>query len=184
VDFLRLKGVVENLLERLRIEVQWTAGSSAGFLHPVESAELRTESGELVGTLGTLHPKAQAAYGLKLPVVVAELYPEVLLKAAHRPLKFQPFESHSGTTRDVNIVVAEKFLHADVLAALPAKVENLREARLNSVYRGKGVPEGHKALHYTFVYRHADRTLTDDEVNGAHEGVRAGLLKHPSIQIK
>jgi phenylalanyl-tRNA synthetase beta chain len=184
VDFLRLKGVIENLLERLRLEVRWTAGSNAGFLHPVESATLHSESGEFLGVLGTLHPKVQSAYGLKLPVVVAEILPEALRRAPSRPLKFVPFESHSGTTRDVNIVVAEKFLHADVLAALPAKVENLREARLNSVYRGKGVPEGHKALHYTFTYRHADRTLTDDEVNGAHEGVRAALLKNPDLQIK
>jgi phenylalanyl-tRNA synthetase beta chain len=153
-------------------------------LHPVESAELKTSFGELVGTLGTLHPKVQAAYGLKLPVVVAEIYTEVLLRAPRRELKFQAFESHSGTTRDVNIVVAEKFLHADILAALPSKVENLVESRLNSVYRGKGVAEGHKALHYTFTYRHADRTLTDDEVNGAHEGLKSALLKNPDIQIK
>ena len=184
VDFLRLKGVVENLLERLRVDAKWTPGSDAGFLHPVESAAIRTESGELIGTLGTLHPKAQAAYGLKLPVVVAEIHAEALLRAPRRLLKFQPFESHSGSTRDVNVVVAEKFSHAGVLATLPAKVDNLVESRLNSVYRGKGVAEGHKALHYTFTYRHADRTLTDDEVNGAHEGVRAALLKNPDIQIK
>jgi phenylalanyl-tRNA synthetase beta chain len=184
VDFLRLKGVVENLLERLRVDVEWSAGSSAGFLHPVESAALKTESGELLGTLGTLHPKAQAAYGLKLPVVVAEIYPEALLRAPRRALKFKAFASHSGSTRDVNVVVAEAVRHAGILGSLPEKVENLVESRLNSVYRGKGVPEGHKALHYTFTYRHAERTLTDDEVNTAHEGVRAALLKNPDIQIK
>jgi phenylalanyl-tRNA synthetase beta chain len=184
VDFLRLKGVVENLIERLRVEVKWSAGSTAGYLHPVESAELRSESGDLIGTLGTLHPKVQAAYGLKLPVTVAEVYPEALLRAPRRDLKFQAFASHSGSTRDVNVVVAEAMRHAEILASLPEKVENLVDARLNSVYRGKGVPEGHKALHYTFTYRHAERTLTDDEVNGAHEGVRAALLKNPGIQIK
>lgn len=184
VDFLRLKGLVENLLERLRVEIEWAPGSSAGFLHPVESAELKAQSGELAGALGTLHPKVQAAYGLKLPVVLAEIYPEVLLRAPRRELKFKPFASHSGSTRDVNVVVAEAVRHAGILDALPAKVENLVESRLNSVYRGKGVPEGHKALHYTFTYRHAERTLTDDEVNGAHETVRAALLRNPDIQIK
>jgi phenylalanyl-tRNA synthetase beta chain len=184
VDFYRLKGVVENLLERLRLDLAASAGSNAGFLHPVESLELKTASGELAGVLGTLHPKAQAAYGLKLPVVAAELYPEVLLRAERRALKFQAFESHTGTTRDVNVLVAESVTHDAIVAAVPKQVPNLAGVKLNSVYRGAGVAEGHKALHYTFTYRHAERTLTDDEVNGAHEALKAEWTKNPAITIK
>ena len=31
------------------------------------------------------------------------------------------------------------------------------------------VPAGQKSLAYAFTYRHAERTLTDAEVNAAHE---------------
>jgi phenylalanyl-tRNA synthetase beta chain len=40
---------------------------------------------------------------------------------------------------------------------------------LFDVFRGKNVPEGHKSLAYAFTYRHAERTLTDAEVNTAHD---------------
>ena len=185
VGFHRLRGLVENLLETLRVDVSWQEGSKAGFLHPVESAVIHVPGSlEPLAVLGTLHPKAQREYGLKHPVVVAEFNLEALLKAPAKPLKFQAYESHTGSSRDVNVVVVEKFRHADIQGSLRKEVPNLREVRLNSVYRGKGVPEGHKALHYTFVYRHAERTLTDEEVNAAHEGVKAALLANPGIQIK
>jgi phenylalanyl-tRNA synthetase beta chain len=185
VDFARLKGVVEGLLERLRVDLSLEPGSATGYLHPVESATLRDPAtNAIVGVFGSLHPAAQAAYGLKLPVAVAEISLDALLAAPRRALKFTAYETHPGSTRDVNALVPEAVRHADVLAAVPKDIANLRGARLNSVYRGKGVPEGHKALHYTFSYRHAERALTDDEVNAAHAQVVAALSGVPGLAIK
>jgi phenylalanyl-tRNA synthetase beta chain len=187
VDFMRLKGVLENLQERLRVDLTWSAGvgSKAGFLHPIESATLTDPvSGDVVGVLGTLHPKVQAAFGLKLPVVVAELYPTALLAAPHRPLKFQAYATHPASARDVNLVVAEAVRHGDLVSLVPKAVPNLLATRLNSVYRGKGVPEGHKALHYTFTYRHMERALTDEEVGAAHAQVTAALAAADGVVIK
>jgi phenylalanyl-tRNA synthetase beta chain len=175
VDFARLKGVIANLLERLRVDLTWEAGSATGYLHPVESVTLKTAAGDVVGSLGSLHPKVQTDFGLKLPVVVAEISLDALLAAPRRTLKFQAFATHPASTRDVNLLVPEAVRHGDVLAAIPATITNLAGSRLNSVYRGQGVAEGHKALHYTFTYRHAERALTDEEVNAAHSQVTTAL---------
>jgi phenylalanyl-tRNA synthetase beta chain len=74
--------------------------------------------------------------------------------------------------------------HAEVLAALPASVPHLESTSLNSIYRGQGVPENHKALHYTFTYRHSDRALTDDEVSASHAKVVGALSGIPGLTIK
>jgi phenylalanyl-tRNA synthetase beta chain len=37
------------------------------------------------------------------------------------------------------------------------------------IFRGKSIAAGQKSVAYAFTYRHADRTLTDAEVNAAHE---------------
>jgi len=39
---------------------------------------------------------------------------------------------------------------------------------LFDVFRGKNVPEGQKSLAYAFIYRSAEKTLTDAEVNTSH----------------
>ncbi len=185
VDFARLKGVMTNLLARLRVDLAWEAGSATGYLHPVESVTLKQGvSGVVVGAFGTLHPKVQAAYGLKLPVMVAELSLDALLAASRRAHRFQAFATHPASTRDVNLVLPEPVRHGDVLAAIPADVPFLAGTRLNSVYRGQGVPEGHKALHYTFTYRHLERALTDDEVTASHTRVTAALAGVEGAVIK
>jgi phenylalanyl-tRNA synthetase beta chain len=40
---------------------------------------------------------------------------------------------------------------------------------LFDVFRGRNVPEGRKSVAYSFTYRHSERTLTDAEVNEAHD---------------
>ncbi len=45
----------------------------------------------------------------------------------------------------------------------------LESVRLFDVYRGKGVEPGKKSMAFELVYRAADRTLTTEEVESAHE---------------
>ena len=68
------------------------------------------------------------------------------------------------------MLVPEGTSHAAVLLAVrQAKVSNLEAVELFDVFRGKNVPEGQKSMAYALTYRAADRTLTDAEVNAAHE---------------
>jgi phenylalanyl-tRNA synthetase beta chain len=46
------------------------------------------------------------------------------------------------------------------------------------------VPPGKKSLAYAISYRAADRTLTDDEVNDAHDVVRARLLDRFGLSLR
>ena len=52
------------------------------------------------------------------------------------------------------------------------------------VYQGKGLPEGKKSLAFSLVFRSADRTLTDDEVNGAFTKIQEQVMQANSWQIR
>ena len=67
------------------------------------------------------------------------------------------------------MLVPEATTHDAVLQTVKqAKAANLESVELFDVFRGKNVPEGQKSLAYAFIYRAAEKTLTDAEVNAAH----------------
>jgi len=55
---------------------------------------------------------------------------------------------------------------------------------LFDVFRGKGVPDGQKSLAYAFTYRAADKTLTDADVNSAHEKVLEALKTLLKVELR
>ena len=61
---------------------------------------------------------------------------------------------------------------ADIRSASGELLDGLR---LFDVYEGKGIPEGFRSLAYTLSYRAAERTLRDEEVDGAHNALREAL---------
>jgi phenylalanyl-tRNA synthetase beta chain len=72
-----------------------------------------------------------------------------------------------------------------VLSAVKqAKRASLESVELFDVVRGKNASEGHKSVAYAFTYRHAERTLTDAEVNAAHEKVVAQLKQGLQATIR
>jgi phenylalanyl-tRNA synthetase beta chain len=71
-----------------------------------------------------------------------------------------------------------------VLAVKQARPANLESAELFDVFRGKNVPAGQKSVAYAFTYRHWERTLTDAEVNAAHEKLVGQLKQLPGVTIR
>jgi phenylalanyl-tRNA synthetase beta chain len=65
-----------------------------------------------------------------------------------------------------------------------AKPANLEGVELFDVFRGKNVPPGQKSVAYAFTYRHGERTLTDAEVNAAHEKLVVQLKQRLQAAVR
>jgi phenylalanyl-tRNA synthetase beta chain len=170
VDAADLKGLTEDLLEQfgLRgIAFGKRAGSTALFL---ESAAV-TLGGKLpLGELGQLLPALAKKYDLRDAVFLAEFNLDLLLAKRNPAKSFKALPQFPSSRRDVAMLVPETVTHDAVLQSVKqAKPANLESVDLFDVFRGKGIPEGQKSLAYAFTYRGADKTLTDVEVNAAHE---------------
>ena len=83
------------------------------------------------------------------------------------------------------MIVPDAVTHEAVLSAVKqAKPANLDSVELFDVFRGKHVPEGQKSLAYAFTYRAADKTLTDADVNSAHEKVLETLKAQLKVELR
>lgn len=170
-DIYDLKGVLEDLLQQVGLRgIAFTRRNEPGGLY-LESASLQL--GKLsLGELGQLSPLLAKQYDLRDGVFLAELSLDLLLAKRNPTKSFKPLPAFPSIRRDIAILVPEAITHEGVLNAVrQTKPQNLEGVELFDVFRGKNVPAGQKSMAYAFTYRATDRTLTDAEVNTAHDKV-------------
>ena len=178
-DFFDLKGVVESLAADLHLPgVAFQPFRNARYLHLGRAAVLQV-NGQAVGELGELHPTVAASFGLgDRAVQVAELDLEAILAAVPERYAYRPVPSTPPAKRDIAVIVPDDTPAEKVLAELRAAGGDLlTDAVLFDVYTGESVPAGTKSLAFALVYQAADKTLTDKEIEKAHQKVE-GRLRH------
>jgi len=184
-DAYDLKGLVEEFIEQFGLRgvaFGKRAESTALFL---ESAAV-TLGGKLpLGELGQLLPTLAKKYDLRDAVFLAEFNLDLLLSKRNASKSFKALPQFPSSRRDVAMLVPETVTHEAVLQSVKqAKAANLETVELFDVFRGKGIPEGQKSLAYAFTYRAADKTLTDADVNSAHEKVLETLKTQLKAELR
>ncbi|HAM71660.1 MAG TPA: phenylalanine--tRNA ligase subunit beta [Verrucomicrobiales bacterium] len=172
-DLYDLKGALEELFDQFGLR-------GVAFSRRPEGGAFYLESGQaqlgrqVLGEFGQLSPLLGRKHDLRDRVLLAELNLDLLLARRNAARSFKPLPAFPSIRRDIAMVVPEATTHEAVLAAVrSAKPSNLEAVELFDIFRGKNVPEGQKSVAYAFTYRAPDRTLTDAEVNAAHEKVVA-----------
>ncbi|MBX7106686.1 MAG: phenylalanine--tRNA ligase subunit beta, partial [Gemmataceae bacterium] len=178
LDFFDLKGIVEGLVRDLHLENTAIRVAQAAHLHPGKSAQL-VVGDVVIGTFGELHPKAAAAFELaRKTVLVGEFDLTGLLGARAARFAYSPLAKYPAALRDVAVIVPEATPAETVAAEVRAGGAGLLSGvQLFDVYRGDSIPAGTKSLAFALSYQAADRTLTDKEVDKAHQKIEA-RLKH------
>lgn len=180
VDFYDSKGAVERLLAALlgrdAARVRFASDSSVPYLHPGICASVTLPGGALAGHVGEVHPDTRRAFGLEAPCFAFEL----ALAAFPQPTPAQmgPIPRFPAVTRDISLFVDEYLPAGDVLALIEqAQVPLMERVTVLEEYRDpQKVPAGKKGLLWSITYRSHQSTLTDAEVDSAHEAIVARLV--------
>ena len=169
-DAADLKGIVEDVLEHFGLRGIAFIRRDASTSLLLESASISLGGKLPLGELGQLLPTLAKQYDLRDAVFLAELRLDELLARRSSAKSFKALPPFPASRRDVAMLMPEATTHDAVLSVVrQAKPANLESVELFDVFRGKNVPEGQKSLAYAFTYRGADKTLTDTEVNAAHD---------------
>ncbi len=175
-DFSRLKGMVEFLAQRVGLPaLSWRKGG-APWLKTDAGALLGTD-GKIIGMAGILSPEFAERWEIRQEVAVAEIDLEL---AADPPLaQFEALARFPSVTVDTTVEHPAALSFAELESAVRALAgEWVADIRHEARY----LPGG-DAVRTTlrFVYRHPERSLTQDEVNAAHEDLRQDLAKRLGI---
>ncbi len=178
LDFFDLKGILEALTADLHLANVTYRPVQVPALHPGRAAEL-VGNDRVLGPFGELHPKVAEAFQLGGRSVLAGEIDLEALRAALPPRHlYEAVPRFPAALRDVAVIIEESVPAERVAGEIRAAGgQLLRGLRLFDLYRGESIPAGHKSLAYALTYQADDRTLTDKEVNKAHEKIE-NRLKH------
>ena len=175
-DFFTLKGVVENLLDTLAIrEYDVDAKSDDPTFHPGRCAVL-SKDGEEFGIIGEVHPLVCANYGIKTRVYVGKLKLRKLFAMMDTQRSYVPMPKFPASTRDLALLCDDALPVMTMEKAIKAAAGKILEKiELFDVYKGSQIAQGKKSVAFNISMRASDRTLTDEEVNGAMSKILKAL---------
>lgn len=183
VDVYDAKGIAVEIVERVTQQSATVAhqpeNERAPYLHPRGAAFVLVE-GRVVGSFGPLHPDVVDALDLGGGCVVMELDLRALAQVGTRRPQYKPIPVLPAATRDIALVVSDEIEAGTVGASIQEAAGELCESvELFDLFRGQGIPAGHRSLAFHVVYRDPRaatdpenaKTLTDEEVDRRHKSV-------------
>jgi phenylalanyl-tRNA synthetase beta chain len=188
LTWFEAKGMLESVFQRLGLTVEYQPDRRNPILHPGRTASLWI-SGDRLGTFGQLHPQFRQERGLPDEMYVFEFNLDVMLEPMIQEdtlaSVFQPFSAYPASDRDIAFFAPIKFSVAEIERSIRQVAGTLLESvELFDEYRGANVPAGKRSLAFRLVYRAADRTLTDEDVEPVHQKVRETLEEKFQAELR
>ncbi|AJY73649.1 phenylalanine--tRNA ligase subunit beta [Paenibacillus beijingensis] len=172
VDFYTAKGVLESVFHLLGLsgKIVYAAAQPDQF-HPGRTASvaLQTQLGlETIGYVGQLHPSVQLDNDLD-DTFVLEIDLDAVYEEADFSIEYKALPRYPAIERDIAVVVDSGVEAGALCAAVrEAAGELLESVNVFDVYTGERLGAGKKSVALSLVYRHPERTLTDEEASELH----------------
>jgi len=186
-DILDVKGTVEHLMEGLGF--MGTNGSnSVSFALPTknevekyavaEQSLLLKAEDILIGYLGKISDQVVSNFGIKQDVYFFDLDFDTISSIESQEKAFTPLWVYPSIKRDIALLVPQSISAGELLDAVAGSREKLVEhCEIFDVYEGDNIKEGFKSVAITVVYRSETKTLTEKQVEKAHQKIVEKLTK-------
>ena len=186
VDFFDLKGDLEALLAPQ--QALFEPGGHPAF-HPGRQAQVIVQ-GRVVGHVGELHPRWAQSWGFAQAPVLFEMELDAVMQRSLPTL--QPVGRLHPVERDLAVIVAERWTHAEVMAAIESAPHGglLARAVLFDVFRPKagqvasGIEPGEKSLAVRLYLDGGAATLTDAQIDAAVGAVVQALGQRCAARLR
>lgn len=186
-DFYIVKGVIEAILNDLKIYDYSFVRSSEPFLHPGQSADIYIMDSK-IGYAGALSPTIIDVLDIKAhkpSVIVMEIDIDSIIPYAMQVVKYRPLPRYPYIERDTAIIVDSSLEASMLMKWLKSYPSDLIEDMyIFDVYQGKNIPEGMKSIAFNVRYRALDKTLKDDEIDTLHGSLVDYIIEKTKGQLR
>ena len=150
------------------------------YLHPGVAGEI-VVGDHVVALFGEVHPDTRKRLGVDGPAFAYELDLAKVPLAGPRQMRTIP--KFPSSARDVSILLAADIPAARIEEVITGANQPLVAGfSLREDYRDARLGSGMKSMLWSIAYRAPDRTLTDVEIDKAHEAIVARLVENLPAQ--
>ena len=178
VDIFDAKGIVESLLEKLRLYgsgietgiefLPTPADSCEPFAQKNYAIDLRYKE-QLIGTIGKLSPEVLKSFSIKREVYYFDLNFEMLCSITPAPKSFSALPVYPSVKRDISLVVSADTASGKLVdTVLNSREKLIEKCEVFDIYQGDTIGSGQKSVALSITYRSQTKTLTEKNVEKAH----------------
>lgn len=161
-DFFTLKGRVQQLLSCLGIEAQYKNTTNEYY----STANEIIIGKKKAGIVAEVHPKWLKSFGIKIPVLYANLLWKQIEAAYPEHIQYHEISRFPAAERDLAIVVDKSVTYSEILQATKqAGLAKLQNMDLFDVFESDKLGAGKKSLAMKFVFSDDTKTFTDEEMD-------------------
>jgi phenylalanyl-tRNA synthetase beta chain len=162
------------------IALRVRATRAVAYLHPGVAGEI-VHGDAVVGWFGEVHPDVRKRLGVDGAVFAFDL--ELARLPLAGPAQMQPIPRFPASSRDVSLLLAADIPAARITELIEQVAEPLvHRIRMLEDYRDAKLGDGMKSVLWSIEYRSPERTLTDLEVDRAHESIVSRLVENLPAQ--
>ena len=175
IDFFDIKSIVELFASKLNTNFTYKKATKS-FMHPNICAEI-VQGNTVLGMIGKVHPMVTKNFSIKSDCYYFELNLSKLPAKKFKKIKALP--KFPAALRDLAVLVDKDVPVGEMMTIIKKAGGNmLEEVELFDVYQGEQIEAGKKNVAFNLVFRKAEATMTQNEVNELFDKILAQLNKN------
>jgi len=186
-NFFDLKGIIEEMLEELGIDLKTVSFKRANPLVFVPGNCASIEIGSKpVGILGKVSPEVLRQWDIRKPDIFAGLIDLAKLAGLiDLSRQFKMFSLFPSSRRDISFIAKDEIAVEDIKNAIISKrIPFLSSVSLFDEYRDSRLPEKCRSLSFSLEFNAPERTLKEDEVSKAMQEIKQLLAQDFSVTFR
>jgi phenylalanyl-tRNA synthetase beta chain len=183
IGVFEVRGFLMEMRQRLRLpELQLVPLSAHPFL---KNGWQINCNGQTLGIAGELSVALLKLYEIEVPVFAFELTIENFSALVDWQRTAKAVPRFPAIERDIAIITARDIPAEKVMSTIKAAAgEFLESIRLFDLYTGKQIPRDKKSMAFALLFRAADRSLRDEEVEAWHRQIVRRLEQEVGAQLR
>lgn len=182
LSLLSFKADLESISRNFHVELGFSQKDLPGLANG-RSGEILV-NGRVSGFIGELSHDILDSLDIKVPVYVAEIDIGRIFESVSK-IRYRKYSQYPVSSRDISMFVEKGRARAErIVEFAKSSSEYVVGVGISDLYTGKGVPKNAYSVGITITYGSMERTLSEDEINGAFVSLMDRLEEMEGVTLR